>query len=232
MNSGHRIRDHRDRFPRPQRAGQTVNYNVLKCRPVLNRSSPQISNAHLQALLEVESGQRYWMTVDVKDTSEESVLYYLDNDYKHPITQALLAANLPQGFTQLESKPGGIALDYIREKLFDFGKMVSLKDESEDQLDSLKQQLTTILSNSLRFDDSRVFVFGSRFDDQVGGPPYGLRTGIHDIHMNQGSRGEFAKSNGIYQDGALFVFFPTDQRWSAAFFRFDSQSTDTDDSGN
>ncbi len=231
MKSKHRNRNNHGNFPRPQRAGDKVNYSVLKCRPIINRSSPQVHNDHLQVLLEIDSGQRYWMTINIR-SGQDKVFYYLDDNYNHPITKKILEANLPQGFTKLASKPDGIALDYIRQNLFDFSKMDFLGDGENDRFDSLEQMLTSQLVNSFRFEDSRIFVFGSRFDNGARFSSYDLPTGIHDIHMNQGSIGSHAGSNGIYQDGALFIFYPTEKRWAATFLKFESQSTQTDDSGN
>ena len=80
----HKNRENPAKLPKPNRQGDKINYHVLKCRPVINRSSPQIHNEHLQILLEVESGQRYWMTINIRNNGADQVLYYLDEDYKHP----------------------------------------------------------------------------------------------------------------------------------------------------
>jgi len=47
--------------------------------------------------------------------------------------------------------------------------------------------------------------------------------------MNQGNTGRFAKDNGIYQDGGLFIYYPAEQRWVAMFLKFQSQVVHTDD---
>jgi uncharacterized protein YukJ len=57
--------------------------------------------------------------------------------------------------------------------------------------------------------------------------PFNLDQGMHDILMNQGSIGTHAGSNGIYQDGAFFAYFPADQKWTAMFLKFDSQALQT-----
>jgi hypothetical protein len=54
--------------------------------------------------------------------------------------------------------------------------------------------------------------------------------GVHDIHMNQGNTGQFARDNGVRQDGALLLHFPAQFRWVAIFLAFQSQSFHTDDS--
>lgn len=224
----HSNRVNHGNFPKPQRAGDVVNYHVLKCRPVINSTSPQVSNQHLQVLLQIESGQRYWVTINIREQSDK-VYFYLDENYTHPVTQKILDAALPEGFTKLQSQPGGIALDYIREQLFDFGQLQLL---GPDGTSDLQTSLTTQITNAYRFNDARIFVFGSRFTDGVPFSSYALPEGIHDIHMNQGSKPPHDGSNGIYQDGALLIHYPTENRWSAVFLKFESQTTETDDHGN
>src|SRR5438105_1640932 len=122
----HANRRNRGLFPKPQRAGDKVNYHVLRCRPVINHNSPQIQHDHLQVLLEIDSGTRYWMTINIRSGQDE-VFYSIDESFQHEITQHLLDAELPQGFTALEKKPGGLALDYIREKLVNLAEMDRLR---------------------------------------------------------------------------------------------------------
>ena len=60
----------------------------------------------------------------------------------------------------------------------------------------------------------------------IWGSSYG--SGIHDIHMNQGSLPSY--SNGIYEDGAIFFKFD-DGHWEAVFLAFASQKIPTNDEG-
>ena len=50
--------------------------------------------------------------------------FLLDEHFQHPILTELAAQ--PTGFRELQSKPGGIALDYIRGNLFDRNNFVPL----------------------------------------------------------------------------------------------------------
>ena len=64
------------------------------------------------------------------------------------------------------------------------------------------------------------------------GETFGSPSGIHDIHMNQGSRGRFSSSNGVGTDGAMFVRIPrsgSSPQWFAFFSAFQSQAWDTHD---
>ena len=215
----------------PSRAGDQVNYHVLKCRPVINQNSPQIQHDHLQVLLEIDSGTRYWMTINIR-SGQDQVFYSINEHYQHPITELILKANLPQGFTALDKKPNGLSLDYIREKLVDLAQMDKLQRDGDPQDEGIADMLTTQLVNVMRAADARLFIFGSKFDDGARFSSFDLATGIHDIHMNQGSQGAHASSNGIYQDGALLAFYPSENRWSAVFLKFASQAEATDAAGN
>ena len=227
----HANRHNHGHFPKPKRAGDQINYHVLKCRPVINHNSPQIQHDHLQVLLEIDSGTRYWMTINIRSGADQ-VFYSISEDFQHPITQKILDAQLPQGFTALEKRPEGLALDYIREQLVDLKQMDKLQVAGDPEDEGIADMLTTQLVNVMRAPDSRLFIFGSRFDDGARFSSFDLATGIHDIHMNQGSRGEHARSNGTFQDGAMFAFYPSERRWSAVFLKFASQAETTDDKGN
>ncbi len=185
----------------------------------------------MQVLLEIDSGTRYWMTINIR-SGQDQVFYTISEDFQHALTGRIIAANLPQGFTALDKKPGGLSLDYIRDKLVDLKTMDQLKAAGDPDDEGISDMLTTLLVNVFRATDSRLFIFGSRFDDGARFSSFDLDTGIHDIHMNQGSQGGHAGSNGIYQDGALLAYFPSENRWSAVFMKFASQKEATDQNGN
>lgn len=72
-----------------------------------------------------------------------------------------------------------------------------------------------------------IFAVGSAYADS------GQVDGIHDIHMNQGNpQGGFRKDNGIWQDGAIFTYLHATDVWTALFIAFQTESWNTDDSGN
>jgi hypothetical protein len=47
--------------------------------------------------------------------------------------------------------------------------------------------------------------------------------------MNQGNSGQFQRDDGVWQDGALLIHFPTESRWIGIFLAFQSQAWHTDD---
>ena len=99
--------------------------------------------------------------------------------------------------------------------------------------DDLNDQVDRVIQAALAEEDAMVYAFGQRW-----GPEDGLRdkifgflpgNGVHDIHMNQGNSGRFVGDDGVWQDGGLFVYFPSVDRWTAIFLKFQSQSWHTDD---
>jgi uncharacterized protein YukJ len=73
----------------------------------------------------------------------------------------------------------------------------------------------------------------------IFGRVYVEGNGVHDIHLNQGSYGEFVHRpgddrndhNDVWQDGALMVDLG-DGRWAAYFCAFNKQHVPTDNLGN
>jgi uncharacterized protein YukJ len=167
------------------------------------------------------------------------VLYYADDNFHHAITDALLQSNLQNGYTALDSKPGGLALDFVRSNLFDTSKMVPLPaNGSGGNTDDLNDRLDTFVQEAINDPSAVIYAFGQHWLDAQGAdhyfPEINPSTGIHDIHMNQGNPqdGKYYNDNGPYQDGGLIFYFASSNRWAAVFTAFQSQSFNTDDAGN
>jgi Uncharacterized conserved protein (DUF2278) len=124
------------------------------------------------------------------------------------------------------------ALDFLRSNvLAETGhwRFSDVMDGSEDPepVASLKKLLLRAKAKS-----ANVYVFGRTY--KTGGP------GIHDVHMNQGSRGpRFAHTSGndhndhndVWQDGAVLVDLGEDG-WAGYFTAFTQQMVPTDALGN
>ena len=88
----------------------------------------------------------------------------------------------------------------------------------------------------LRDSAARIYAFGARWGPE-NQPDKIFRfrpgNGIHDVHMNQGNRDEHWHDNGIWADGGLIFQWraPDQDRWSAIFLAFQTQSWQTDDRG-
>lgn len=103
-------------------------------------------------------------------------------------------------------------LDFIRTQGLVDIKSGSVVPTESDILGDLEPILTDAINQK-----ATIYIFGSSYG-----------TGIHDIHMNQGSQPSF--ENGIYEDGALLFKFP-DGHWEAVFLAFASQRLPTNDKG-
>jgi uncharacterized protein YukJ len=160
------------------------------------------------------------------------VLYTVDHAFVPPDPAALLA--LPAGMTPLESAPGGLALDFVREAvngspLVDRPSMnlLPIGYTARHRHNDLSNEVVDLLNRAIADADGTMYALGSAFSDN------GKVDGIHDIHMNQGNPlNSHGQDNGIWQDGALFVNLPAQNSWIAIFIAFQTQSWNTDDNGN
>ncbi|MFM9949450.1 MAG: DUF2278 family protein [Saprospiraceae bacterium] len=210
-------------------AGQDVWFHVLKCRP----EKYQSNNNHFQVLVN-SNGQKFWFTVNVRYTvpvgqkATDNVMYSIVDSYTHPITAAIKAQALPWGFTEIKETPGGIALDYVRGSLLPLNDLKVLSNANSTFTD-LSSMLGSYIDQARRNTDIEVYAFGSKFplpsDNRKGSNPFNLNPniGLHDVHMNQGSIGNYAKSNAPWQDGALFFHNTATDQWTAIFLAFETQ---------
>ena len=142
---------------------------------------------------------------------------------------------LPVGFSKLASKPGGVAMDYVRGGIVRPASMKPVPPDAPGVDNDLKDKLEGAVVKAMDLKGSVVYAFGSKWGPETSKADAYFRflpgNGIHDIHMNQGNSGKYKKDNGVFQDGALIVSYPQG-KWLAFFFAFQSQSFDTDDKGN
>jgi len=142
---------------------------------------------------------------------------------------------LPAGFKKVPSKPGGLAIDFVRGGLVKTKSMKPLPPDEPGADNDLKDALETAVVKAMDLPGSIVYAFGSKWGPEKDKPDQYFKfvpgNGVHDIHMNQGNSGKYKKDNGVYQDGALFIEYPND-KWRAFFVAFQSQTFDTDDHGN
>lgn len=205
------------------------NYGVLKGRPVARRLAIT-SNAHYQVHC-VSEDTDYRIAINVKSQLAPSELEYLvDENFSHPILPGL--ADLPLGFQELKRKPGGLALDFIRGNLFDRAKMIPIPFDVPGSDNDLNEKIDKYVQRAMSDELAHIYAFGEKWGpetikDKIFGFLPG--NGIHDIHMNQGNAGKFAKDNGVWQDGGMLVHFPSENRWVAIFLKFQSQTWHTDD---
>ncbi|MFJ4188464.1 DUF2278 family protein [Kitasatospora sp. NPDC089509] len=208
------------------------NYGVLAASAVDRRREGATGTPHYQIHLRDADGTDYRAAVNVLSQQAPSDLLYLaDEDFRHPVTGLLPAAG--SGWTALASRPGTAALDFVRGKLFDHTAMRVLPPDLPGPDNDLADLLDHYVQRAIADADAAVYVFGQRFGPEPGVPDkvFGFLpgNGVHDVHMNQGNSGQFRGDDGVYQDGGLLIHLPDENRWTAVFLAFQSQSWHTDD---
>lgn len=201
-----------------------VNYSVLKGDP----QPGQVTGLHPHFRIPVQTAAgSFTIDVNVQSFDNSEVLYQIVQPFTPPDAASLAA--LPDGVTGLPSQPGGLALDFVRETVG--GKpMVAKSDMTLLPIGShgdLQDQVATVVNQAIQDEGGIAYAFGSSFADPGGA------AGIHDIHMNQGNPlDNHGQDNGIWQDGALLLYLPSQSQWIAVFIAFQTQSWQTDDQGN
>ena len=205
------------------------NYGVLKGRPVDRRLGTH-ANAHYQVHL-VDETTDYRIAINVRSKLAPSELEYLiDDRFRHPITAGL--RELRQGFHALKSGPLGLAVDFIRGNFLQRERMRPLPFDVPGPGNDLNEEIDRQVQRALIEEDAVFYAFGERWGPEgVKDKIFGFLpgNGIHDIHMNQGNADQFRKDDGVWQDGALLMEFPSTGEWVGVFLKFQSQTWHTDD---
>lgn len=205
-------------------------YGVLKGRAVETRREDGLETPHYQVHM-VAGAVHYRLAVNVLSQEAPSTLLFLvDEQFKHPATAHLV--DLPHGFTRLACQPGGAALDFIRGNLFNRQDMRELPPAEPGPDNDLSDRLDYYALRAVRETDAVVYAFGERWGpENESDKIFHFRpgNGVHDIHMNQGNVERFAGDDGVWQDGALLLYFPSTDQWVAIFLAFQSQSWHTYD---
>ena len=206
-------------------------YGVLVGRVVDDRREDDPKSPHFQVRVKA-AGVDYRIAVNVKSqTSPSELLFLVDENFRHVVTDRLLP--LGEGFTPVPSRPGGLALDFIRANLFDRLDMRPLPPDVPGPDNDLADRLAHFIDRAKAEPDARIFAFGEPWGPEPKIPDKTFKfkpgNGVHDIHMNQGNVGSFVKDDGVWQDGALILHFPATDQWVGIFLAFQSQAWHTDD---
>jgi uncharacterized protein YukJ len=203
-------------------------YGVLRAK-VMDRRHAVPENPHYQ--IRAHDGELDWrVSVNVRSQDRSDLRVYVDDDFSHPILDGLL--ELAPGWHHLTTRPGGLALDYIRGNLVDPNQMRQMPFFLPGPSNDLNELFDSLMSRQRADREAGLFAFGERwgpesFPDKIYGFTPG--NGVHDVHMNQGNEKRRSGSDGVYQDGALLFHYPGADRWVAVFLAFQSQSWHTDD---
>lgn len=206
------------------------NYGVLVGAALERRREPGEDTPHYQILLDA-AGAKYRIAVNVQSGQAPSeLLYAVYEDFDHPILAGL--ADLPDGWNLLASKPGGLALDYIRGNLLRKEDTRLLPADIPGESNDLSDMLDAQVLRAIADPDARLYAFGEKWGPENTPDKIFKFTpgqGVHNIHMNQGNSPKYARDDGVWQDGGLLIHFPAAQRWVAVFLGFQSQAWHTDD---
>jgi len=195
-------------------------YSVIKGTPD-GMGSVSGANPHYRFNLDIDGSTSVQVDVNVKSTDGSDIRYLIINNFTPPDAAGLDA--LPLGRTALNTGDSDLRIDYILEKNADGTPLVDpsqLQDLQHDD-NSMQDAVADLLNQALNDPDGIIYAFGSYFADARG------TMGVHDIHMNQGNpaSGGFAKDNGSWQDGAIFIEMPNQAaQWTALFIAFKTQT--------
>lgn len=228
-----------------------MEYGVLKARIIKGyREDDDAKSPHYQIVLEelVDKAQslfRKWKSpVNVQSRvgagAESELLYYIDSNLlkqakvhqaRAELWQRKLAAlsALPEGFhaNGREGKNPDLALDYVREHLFDRDEMNTMPATSPGAWDDLQDYIDFYVRRAVESGDAvTAYIFGACIRSG------GSIIGVHDVHMNQGNSGPYARDNGPFQDGGLVLTSRHSTTAVGIFLAFQGQSFLTDDQGH
>ena len=202
------------------------NYGVLVGRAVDARREGGIDSPHYQVRIDA-AGTSYRLAVNVlSQESPSELLYVADDDFRHPITDAI--AGLTAGWHDLAPRAG---LDFIRGNLFARPAMRPLPPDVSGPDNDLSDFLDHYVRRAIADPGALVYAFGERWGPEAAKKDkvFGFRpgNGVHDIHMNQGNSERFRGDDGVWQDGGLLLRL--NGRWVGIFLAFQSQAWHTDD---
>jgi len=204
------------------------NYSVLKAKVVDSRFASG-ANPHYQIKV-VDDEKEYRIAVNVRSQDGSDLQYVLNSQWNHPIQDDL--EQLELGLHGILSKPGGLALDYIRGNVVDPRLFITIPMNLPGPDNDLNEKLDHYIQRAMADESAILYSFGEPWGpenkrDKIFGFLPGA--GIHNIHKNQGNNSNWANDDGVWQDGGLLFHFPEHNQWIAIFLRFQNQSWHTDD---
>jgi len=202
------------------------NYCLLVGRPS-ELTLDDDDSPHIEIRMQ-EHGRDHRIALNVRSKLAPHPLLYRRVD---PFTPETLGgvAGLENGLYDLVQDQAALALDYVHGGWLTKDEMRAVPYQASGANNDLKEFLLPLLAAAIDNPDAKVYAYGETWHEPHQRDRYfGFQPGrgIHDVHMNQGSTGQFRATNGPSQDGALLVRMP--DRWIVVFLAFQSQSWDTD----
>eukprot|EP00727_Mastigamoeba_balamuthi_P009708 m51a1_g536 hypothetical protein (358) ;mRNA; f:391012-392344 len=212
------------------------NFGLLVGTPVSGKLPDHSdSTPHFTITVSTSSGATVQVVVNVRSrvAPKDLYTYYNADSGAWPLEwcppAAVAQALEPLGDGWHAAPP--VAADYVQTFRADLRRFRAVQcwgpgtSDFEELLPELMSRATAA-SGDPQARRSRIYAFGQRY----GSGPGGLPAGVHDIHMNQGNRGRFAKDNGRGTDGLLLVRLG-DGSWAALLAAFQAQWLENDDRG-
>ena len=136
-------------------------YGVLVARVLEGRSERGADTPHYQ-IRASGGGVDFRVAVNVLSQQAPSeLLFVADEAFQHPLLQSL--SSLSDGFTPVASKPGGVALDYIRGNLFNRQAMHPVPSTAPGPDNDLADKIEHFVSRAAAEPDARLYGFGQRW---------------------------------------------------------------------
>jgi uncharacterized protein YukJ len=205
------------------------NYSILKGRASALALDDDAS-PHIEVRIEA-AGTSHRIAVNARSSVHPHDLLYRKQDpFAHPLLDRL--PDLPIGLTAVKGARPDLALDYVRGNFVQRDAMEIAPFQHQGPHNDLRDYIEPAVHRGIADPTITFYAFGEPWGPEPRDPDqyFGFLPGrgIHDIHMNQGSTGQHAGTNGPNQDGALLIHFGTENRWAAIFLAFQSQSWTTD----
>lgn len=207
------------------------NYGILKGKVVDSQTERDYDTPHYQIRVQAKKTD-FRIAVNVRSKlSPPDLRFVVIENFKHPMLRGL--TNLAEGFTEIPNTPNGLALDYVRGNLFEEKDLQTMPHTMSGPDNDLNDKLENYISKAIREKATTdIYAFGERWGPENKRDRYfGFKegNGIHDIHMNQGSTGQFKKFNGAWQDGGLIIHYAKENKFVAIFLAFQSQCFQTNE---
>jgi uncharacterized protein YukJ len=201
------------------------NYGVVKGRVVRGKPERHGHTPHFQVQVNA-AGIYFRVAIDTRSKGGPDLLFYAEADFRHSFLERLV--ELADGFHPLAPGRESGALDYVRGSLVRREQMRPLPVDLPGRDNDLNEKIGSLVDRARADPEARLYAFGGRWGPEPQRPDaeFGFLpgNGLHDVHMNQGNPpGRHEHDNGAWQDGALLVHFPRQDRWTALFLAFQSQ---------
>lgn len=203
-----------------------MNYGVLKGH-AKDFKRDDDDDPHSELLMIVK-GDKHRVAINVRSSrgpeAQRLVEYVIVENISHPLLDH--ARSLPEGFTSLGGTQHGV--DYIRSNMFRATDLKPIVHTQSGPDNDLFEKVEDLVQHAIAA-NAPVYAYGDKWGPESAKPDqyfgFSPGNGIHKIHMNQGDR---ETANAKYQDGALFVEYPSG-RTTGLFIKFQNQAWHTDE---